>query len=547
MFSALRSIPCLSLSALLLLHATGAVAQDAAAAEKPAEKPAEKAETAPAETAPAQPAEAAPAAPAAPAPPAAPAEAAPAQEKPAPSVQSAQADADADAEIDDSAGSSGGFLQHASPSVPPFSAPSVADVSQIDMNPIDPIDMEPALTASGSFFSRYELRSNVDTLDPPHAINPRFGEGDRAAYRARLGLTPRPVEFGDGLSTTIFFQPQASGFWGPSGGLADAELGLHQATITLDGPRVKWETGRFEMAYGDQLVIGPVGWHQTGRSFDGTRLRWKGHQERYWIDFFVTMIEEGTPSHTRNVGEGDEYFGGMYMGLGRLLGDLDLDAYVLVNGRPPTDRYSVTTETDGVESTTTNNRDGAARMTFGSRAAGESGDLDYRAEVGVQVGTELTEGAFASRDVMAYQADAEVGIKLADRKLRVAGEALVASGDKASSRNKNEGWNELYPTGHKFLGLTDVMGKRNDVMGGVLHLSYKATTAMTVKLDGHFYTKPERDDAYTGSEVDVAAIYAIGGGLKARLLYGLFLPNKDAYTSDAKPAHYLEAELRHTF
>jgi hypothetical protein len=38
---------------------------------------------------------------------------------------------------------------------------------------------------------------------------------------------------------------------------------------------------------------------------------------------------------------------------------------------------------------------------------------------------------------------------------RIGVEGLVASGDDLSTPDRDEGWNELYPTTHKWLGLMD--------------------------------------------------------------------------------------------
>ena len=38
-------------------------------------------------------------------------------------------------------------------------------------------------------------------------------------------------------------------------------------------------------------------------------------------------------------------------------------------------------------------------------------------------------------------------------------EGLYASGNDPTTRGKNEGWDELFPTAHKFLGLSDVFAQ----------------------------------------------------------------------------------------
>lgn len=401
------------------------------------------------------------------------------------------------------------------------------------------VEQLPPITPSADIFSRYELRANVDRLSQQPA--PRFGEGDRVAYRARFGLKTRPVHFGS-ASTLVYVEPQASGFWGQSSaGLQDASIGLHQAYMQLWSGNHRWETGRFELSYGDELVIGSVGWSETGRAFDGTRVHLQYEPGDPWLDLFITSVAEGSPQYTLNVGEGDHYFVGAYGGLGAWFDvpDLELDVYLLGDILAPTDDYVMSLPDD---MTVVDDRDGAVRVTLGTRLKGRRGLFDYRAETGLQLGTALAQDAFVNRGVLAAQADAEVGVSSGG--LRVSLEGLIATGDDPTTTDRDEGWAQLYPTGHKWLGLSDVFGGRNDIAGGVLHLSYGVVPGVTAKLDAHVYAKPQRDDGYSGSELDLYGLYDIGGGLVGRLLYGLTLPNKDAFGADALAVHYVEFQLR---
>jgi len=166
--------------------------------------------------------------------------------------------------------------QQASGDVQPNTAPQ---------EPSPPLPLIP----TGSFFSRYELREGQRKITVP---SPRVGEMDAIAYRARFGLATTPVEVADCLKAQIQFTPQASGFW-QAGGLNDAELGLHEGFVRLLSCHVRFDIGRMELAYGDHLVIGNVGWHQTGRSFDGMRLRIGTDPKSMWVDLLATAMAEG--------------------------------------------------------------------------------------------------------------------------------------------------------------------------------------------------------------------------------------------------------------
>jgi hypothetical protein len=169
-------------------------------------------------------------------------------------------------------------------------------------------------------------------------------------------------------------------------------------------------------------------------------------------------------------------------------------------------------------------------------------------------------------DVLAYQADAEFGVSFVPDKLRLGVEGLIASGDDPKTTGKNEGWDELFPTAHKWLGLTDAFvlkgQKRTNVGSGVLHLTAVPVKNVTIQADGHLFARLEKlssaPTAKTGmaaGEVDIGVSYQLAKGLKTRALYGVFLPDATFYptaqalaSSQGKspdPVHFLEVELRY--
>jgi hypothetical protein len=212
-------------------------------------------------------------------------------------------------------------------------------------------------------------------------------------------------------------------------------------------------------------------------------------------------------------------------------------------------------------------RESATQVTFGARVKQKIKFLDYRAEAGLQTGSRPGAAPQAMPNVMpatqqaavnvsAYQIDAEVGLNFAEDKLRVAAEGMYASGDDAKTK-KNEGWDELYPTAHKFLGLADVFHlkgvKRTNVTSAVLHLTVKPAKDLSLQADGHLFSRPEKVgnvNGRAGAELDVGAVYNMGKGLKIRALYAAFFPDKDFYplapaVGPVDPIHYAEVELRY--
>lgn len=387
----------------------------------------------------------------------------------------------------------------------------------------------PQLVLDGSFFSRYELRSHYDDIGVARG---RLLESDGVAYRARLGLATSPVDIGRGQRVSLRFVPQASGFWADSQStLADAALGVHEAAMILHAPDLRLEVGRFEMAYGEHLVIGNVGWHETGRSFDGARLRLSPGASGAYVDAFVTQLQEGRALSVSSMGAGDQLFAGLYAGIGPALAKgLELDVYGLGQMWAAMD-------------TETASRQNAFQLTLGTRVRYAFGPLDYRAETGLQLGTRPRADGTAAK-ALAYHGELEVGAKLAHR-LRLSFTGFFASGDDPATM-RAEGWDQLFPTAHRFLGLSDIIGARTNIAGGTVGARIAAAERTKLVVDAHLFARPETPDmgSYAGAELDAGTVYTLGKGLTLRGLYALFLPARSHYGSDV-PVHYVELELRY--
>jgi hypothetical protein len=362
---------------------------------------------------------------------------------------------------------------------------------------------------SGSFFSRYELRRNWDPLTAAH-------EGsDAVRYRARLGLKLTGFSL-DEMEMGVRFVPQVGGFWGVTGQLSDPSVGLHQAALDLTGENANIEIGRFEMHYGDGLLVGHAPWHHLGRAFDGLRVNLTPGSGDHFIDMFVTTLAEGmleTESDedlSSPVGVGDYYFVGLYGGMRSLLSDDDqLDLYFL--GRLWPDEIGET-------------EDMATEATLGFRVKNSVGFFDYRTEAGVQIGTRPSADGGDNPSVMAYQFDVEMGVTASiGSGLRLSVEGLMASGDDPETEER-EDWFHLYSRAHKWLGFLDFVGPRTNVTSAAFHVRQKIGDSWQITSDAHSFWRPETsaEENYLGSEVDLGVVYFAGSGLKIRTGYSLF-------------------------
>ena len=116
-----------------------------------------------------------------------------------------------------------------------------------------------------------------------HADDKDFGKTGLQLYselRSRIGITVAPQE-----NLDLFVQLQDSRLIGSnSGGLnADANVGLHQGYFKyVIGRGWSAQAGRFEMSYGNQRLVGAVGWHNVGRTWDGVRIN--KDSEKWYLD-----------------------------------------------------------------------------------------------------------------------------------------------------------------------------------------------------------------------------------------------------------------------
>jgi hypothetical protein len=404
---------------------------------------------------------------------------------------------------------------------------------------------EPVMRPLANLFTRFEHREGYDRAGvsvPIACVGVVAGatDGDCIRYRARVGFEIEPLEIARDVRVSVRFLPQVAGHWAmpnggssTSGGFVDPVLGLHEGFLSLHlGEAFRVDVGRFEMVYGEHLTIGNLDWHPNGRAFDGARARFQPVEDGLFVDGFWTITTEGgLPAF----GENDQYFYGLYAGLGPAIAPgLALDAYALV-----------LQNNDSVDLLTGAERDFSLRLTLGGRFRHRVELIDLRVESALQVGTAGQIRPADPQVILAGHVDAEVGLNLLDDRLRFALEGLFASGD-GPSPDVNEAYNQLFPTGHLFLGLSDVMGGRSNVASGVLHITGKPLPQLAIQLDWHVFARPERPagavDNYAGTEGDLNVIWTPAEGLRGRVMYALFIPNAGFFPTD-EPIHYLEIEL----
>lgn len=303
---------------------------------------------------------------------------------------------------------------------------------------------------------RYESKSNQDFLDAGKDYTSSIGS------RIRVNITLKQAD-----KYELFFQPQFAKTWGAldstssstSGALNDTELEVHQAYLNYSkNESLQFRVGRQELSYGDQLVIGEVGWSNIGRSFDAFKLV---HQcgDNSKMDLFFSSLVEGSVSTPKT---GSKDLAGLYWST--TLNEKyakNSDVYY----------FQLNDHSTAVENNIS---------TYGLRLKSDLGLFDYRLEATWQ----------DQENDSANQADIELGHDLPlSKPMRISLEYFVAS----------KTYNQLFPTGHKWLGYADMFSRKN-ISGYNIQFSNQLTDKLKSEISYHQFLRTDKNvDAYNFS------------------------------------------------
>lgn len=292
--------------------------------------------------------------------------------------------------------------------------------------------------------------------------------------RTRLNILATPDS-----NLEAFIQLQDSRTWGSEAStLSDSNnVDLHQAWFiykNIGESKFSLKVGRQELVYGDERLIGAVGWHNVGRAFDGAKLVYKDGDLQ--VDGFITTTVE-----TFAAGE-DSMFAGIYATANETpLGTVDV--YALVKSD---DRNIYFSEIFAPAADLMIN-------TFGVRIAGAIKDtpFSYGGEFAFQTGD------FGKDDHEAYACHLRAAYLLGtEAKIKVNGEFNFASGDDNPNDGKHESFDNLFPTNHGKYGYMDFIGWKN-IKNFKLGISAVPFEGHTLAADYHlFYRANTNDNVY---------------------------------------------------
>ncbi|MBN8541206.1 MAG: alginate export family protein [Deltaproteobacteria bacterium] len=326
----------------------------------------------------------------------------------------------------------------------------------------------------GSARVRAEFRDNADFSNTTGDKVDFFGS------RFRLDMKVHAVE-----KVIVFLQPQYSKIWGEpvfvpsgvatntaantSGATKDTPIDIHQAYMAYQPEEsFSFIFGRKELNYGDELLVGGLGWSNFGRSFD---LALASYKHSYGIvDVFHSIVID---RNTTGAGAGDREFSGIYASNKISEVMAQADAYVLYSSEPSTSPSSTTTA-------------------YGIRLKSPVGPFDYRGEATFENVTTTESTGERSYDIEAgYTLDAA-------NKLRFAVEWFSASA----------GFDQLFPTGHKWLGYADLFSRRN-IQGYRAKVTAQIFSSFVAAVDYHHFER--QDVGRSAYKINGTSAYGVTG------------------------------------
>lgn len=363
------------------------------------------------------------------------------------------------------------------------------------------------------WFGDLRIRGEIDMRDfkektPPNAYT---------LLRVRLGVEATPIE-----NVRVLIQMRDSRVFGQErdgtgafNTLADSRnLDLHQGYVELDGfpmDAMTVKIGRQEMSYGNERIIGTVGWNNNGRVFDGGLLRIACSSTT--IDFLAVNLAEvqtyapvATPAAVQYVRDAGSDLYGAYFTT-RQFSDHSLDGYALYQS----DRNQ-----------TVAGKNDLSRWTVGGLVRGKASPIEYDVEAVYQAGTRR------GMDVSAYLLAGSLYYTFEGSTVRRLGLGYDRlSGTKAGS-SKHQSFDPLFHTGHKFYGFMDyfVGFPANTADRGLVDFYLRGTVipgqVVTANVWLHTF-RPDSDGRLLGHEVDCTLSYRLNtvvvldGGMSAFL------------------------------
>ncbi len=199
--------------------------------------------------------------------------------------------------------------------------------------------------------------------------------------------------------------------------------------IDSDLGKLTGRAGRQELLFGQQRLLSPLDWANNRRRFDGGRLTWSSEDRT--TDFLLVRPDNINFNKFDSPNQNQALWG--VYNSNKLFENGPIDTYYL-----------------GFEDTSTN----LHVNTLGTVIKGDADGVLWDNEFGYQFGKN-PDGS----DISAFSLTFGLGAKSTTGTMKPTVWMYYdwASGDDSI----NNGWNQLFPLGHKYLGFMDLFGRRN--------------------------------------------------------------------------------------
>ena len=230
---------------------------------------------------------------------------------------------------------------------------------------------------------------------------------------------------------------------GPTGTPFRAPIDLRMAfaDVGTAQSRFAFRAGRQELVYGEQRLVGHVGWLNAARTFDAAKLTVRG--KRVSLDVFGASVVRILEGEFDKSGAGNR-FAGAYATAPTLVPGASVEPYAFWKRD-----VNLLTETA--------TRGTLSLATMGVRWVGKlPAGLEYNTDTALQT------GSLGSDDVSAWAGHYSLRTTAAGSlAFRTSGEFNYASGDANPTDGTRGTFDQLYPTPHDKYGLADQVGWRN--------------------------------------------------------------------------------------
>ncbi|MDH5510579.1 MAG: alginate export family protein [Nitrospinota bacterium] len=381
---------------------------------------------------------------------------------------------------------------------------------------------EVEVTVSGELRVRPEMRDNSDFNADNDDKKGFWGSRTRINVNAKVD---------DNTSAKIVLQDAR--YWGElannvQSGREKEAVDIYEGyfqTNSIGGTPVGVKLGRQALVYGDQRMLGHLGWQDNARTHDALKLMVDLGKVK--IDLFTSKEKEDAMAVSDELNDSD--LNGAYATIGLAEG-LNLDVYVLQWKTSGANAEGARTKGHNV-------------MSMGALAKAKFGAIDASAEFVVQSGdwnATQTQAATAMSVTAGLNTDALGGS-------RIGVEFNTGSGDDNPSDGEHKTFVFPYHTNHAHYGHMDYFswGNMQDI---AVKLQTKAVPGFLIKLDYHMLALMEANDDWlnvvgtgvfkkavdgstateAGTEIDLTVVKALMPNWKLVGGYSMFMPGKAA-------------------